>query len=223
MNNILVVDDEENIRHLIERYLKEAGFMPLLALNGESALNIASKHQLSLVIMDIMMPDMDGYRCYQKLKKIQNVPTIFLSALGNEDDKLYAFSLGASDYVVKPFSVKELVVRIKLILAKQQSVISRNENYQYKTLILNFDEHLLTINNEERKLSLKAFNLLAYLIRKRGKVAERNELLNAIWPDSESDQRTLDTHIKLIRKALVPYDHLISTVRGIGYLFKEEL
>lgn len=221
MKKILIVDDEEKIRYLIERYLKEAGFSPYLALNGEEALALANQHQFALVIMDIMMPGMDGYRCYKYLKKIQDIPCIFLSALSNEDDKLYAFSLGASDYVVKPFSVKELVVRINLILSKQNNVPVNNDNYRFKHLTLNFNEHVLLIDNQERKLSLKAFSLLAYLIRNKGKVCERNELLSAIWRDSESDERTLDTHIKLIRKALIPYEYLIITIRGIGYQFKE--
>ena len=215
---ILVVDDEELIREVLKEYLENEKYEVIEAENGEDAINKFKAHEdVDLIIMDIMMPKTDGYSAVKEIKKIKNVPTIMLSARGEEYDKLLGFDLGIDDYVTKPFSPKELMARVKAVL-KRQSV--HGEEYIYKTLIVNFSAHTITIDGKEISVTPKEYELLTYFINNTNIALSREKLLNQIWGyDFYGDDRTIDTHIKMLRNSLGKYRNLIITVRGMGYKF----
>ena len=172
------------------------------------------------MILDIMMPDMDGFTLLEELDNSKKIPTIILSARGEEIDKLTGFDKGIDDYLCKPFSPKELVARVKAILNR---VSTKKENYRYKDLFVNFLEHTITIKDEEIYLTPKEFELLEYFIQNRKIAINREKLLKYIWGyDFFGDDRTVDTHIKMLRNHLGEYRDLIETVRGIGYRFNDE-
>ena len=167
-----------------------------------------------------MMPNMDGFTAYQEMKKIRNTPTIILSARGEEYDKLTGFDLGIDDYLVKPFSPRELIARIKAILKRDNKVIS---SYEYKGLSINTKAHSVYINNKEIELTPKEYELLLYFIENKGIALSREQLLSKIWGyDFYGDDRTVDTHIKTLRSNLGEYRDLIKTVRGVGYKYDEK-
>lgn len=218
MIKILVVDDEEYIRDVIVTYLNNEGYQTEQAEDGNDALNMLSKNKYDLMVLDIMMPDMDGFTLLSKLDN--KIPTIILSARGEEVDKLTGFDKGIDDYLCKPFSPKELVARCKAILNR---VSTKMDNYCYKDLFINFLEHSITINDKEIDLTPKEFELLEYFIKNKKIAIKRESLLKYIWGyDFYGDDRTIDTHIKMLRNHLGEYRDLIETVRGIGYRFNDE-
>lgn len=220
MIKILVVDDEEYIREVIVEYLNNEGYLPIQAEDGKEAKELLEKEKFDLMILDIMMPDMDGFTLLEELDNSNKVPTIILSARGEEIDKLTGFDKGIDDYLCKPFSPKELVARVKAILNR---VSTKKENYRYKDLFVNFLEHTITIKDEEIYLTPKEFELLEYFIQNRKIAINREKLLKYIWGyDFFGDDRTVDTHIKMLRNHLGEYRDLIETVRGIGYRFNDE-
>ena len=215
---ILVVDDEEYIRDVIVTYLNNEGYQTDQAEDGNDAFNMLSKNKYDLMVLDIMMPDMDGFTLLSKLDN--KIPTIILSARGEEVDKLTGFDKGIYDYLCKPFSPKELVARCKAILNR---VSTKMDNYCYKDLFINFLEHSITINDKEIDLTPKEFELLEYFIKNKKIAIKRESLLKYIWGyDFYGDDRTIDTHIKMLRNHLGEYRDLIETVRGIGYRFNDE-
>ena len=215
---ILVVDDEEYIRDVIVTYLNNEGYQTDQAEDGNDAFNMLSKNKYDLMVLDIMMPDMDGFTLLSKLDN--KIPTIILSARGEEVDKLTGFDKGIDDYLCKPFSPKELVARCKAILNR---VSTKMDNYCYKDLFINFLEHSITINDKEIDLTPKEFELLEYFIKNKKIAIKRENLLKYIWGyDFYGDDRTIDTHIKMLRNHLGEYRDLIETVRGIGYRFNDE-
>ena len=215
---ILVVDDEEYIRDVIVTYLNNEGYQTDQAEDGNDAFNMLSKNKYDLMVLDIMMPDMDGFTILSKLDN--KIPTIILSARGEEVDKLTGFDKGIDDYLCKPFSPKELVARCKAILNR---VSTKMDNYCYKDLFINFLEHSITINDKEIDLTPKEFELLEYFIKNKKIAIKRESLLKYIWGyDFYGDDRTIDTHIKMLRNHLGEYRDLIETVRGIGYRFNDE-
>lgn len=215
---ILVVDDEEYIRDVIVTYLNNEGYQTDQAEDGNDAFNMLSKNKYDLMVLDIMMPDMDGFTLLSKLDN--KIPTIILSARGEEVDKLTGFDKGIDDYLCKPFSPKELVARCKAILNR---VSTKMDNYCYKDLFINFLEHSITINDKEIDLTPKEFELLEYFIKNKKIAIKRESLLKYIWGyDFYGDDRTIDTHIKMLRNHLGEYRDLIETVRGIGYRFNDE-
>lgn len=219
--NVLIIDDEKLIRDVISTYCLNEGFDVLEAENGIDALNIIKKHNIDVIILDIMMPKMDGYSFFKEMKKEYSIPTIVVSARNDEYDKLLGFELGIDDYLTKPFSPKELIARIKVITKRNN--INKKEEFRYKNLYIDFKGHSVYIDNKEVKITLKEFEVLKYLINNKNIAIEREELLNKIWGfDFYGDFRTVDTHIKMLRASLGKYRYLIKTVRGIGYKFSYE-
>lgn len=220
MIKILVVDDEEYIRDVIIEYLNNEGYLTSQAEDGLEAKELLENEKFDLMILDVMMPDMDGFTLLEELDNSKKVPTIILSARGEEIDKLTGFDKGIDDYLCKPFSPKELVARVKAILNR---VSTKKENYRYKDLFVNFLEHTVMIKDEEVYLTPKEFELLEYFIQNRKIAINREKLLKYIWGyDFFGDDRTVDTHIKMLRNHLGEYRDLVETVRGIGYRFNDE-
>jgi DNA-binding response OmpR family regulator len=222
MYHILVVDDEEKIRELIKKYAVFEGHTVTEAENGLNAVALCQKETFDLIIMDIMMPEMDGFSACKKIREFSDAPVIMLSARGEEYDKIHGFELGIDDYVVKPFSPKELMMRIDAVVKRYRSrERSSNEQFTYQTLSVGFSAHIVTIDGERQSLSPKEFDLLFYLIKNKNIALSREKLITEVWGyDFYGDERTLDTHIKLLRKSLGKYNTLIVTVRGVGYRFE---
>jgi len=215
---ILVVDDEKLIRDVIREYALIENYDIYEAENGLKALDIIEKEEIDLIILDIMMPKMDGYTFFQELKKNKSIPTIVLSARSDEYDKLLGFDLGIDDYLTKPFSPKELMARIKAILRRCSPTIDK---FIYQDLEIDFIGHTIKIKNEEINVTPKEFELLTYFINNQNVAISRESLLSKLWGyDYFGDDRTIDTHIKMLRNNLGIYRDLIKTVRGIGYKFE---
>lgn len=217
---ILIVDDELLIRNVIKEYLLNEGYKVLEAKDGFDALRVISDNKVDLIVLDIMMPKMDGFTCLSEIRKTKNIPVIMLSARKEETDKLNSFDLGVDDYVTKPFSPKELVARVKAHLKR---TTSNNENYTYKNLIVDYKGRKVTINDKEVNLTPKEYELLTYFIKNKGIALSREQLLNNVWNyDYYGDDRTVDTHIKMLRKSLGDYRNLIKTIREVGYKYETE-
>ena len=219
MQKILIVDDEENIRKLIREYLEFEGFLCFEASNGEEAIKMCKENSYDLIVLDIMMPKIDGFTVAKEIRKKSNVPIIMLSARGEEYDKLYGFDVGIDDYVTKPFSPKELVARIKANL-KRNTIM--NEEISYLGLKIDTLGHNVYVDDKKINLTNKEYELLLYLIKNKNIVLTREQILNNVWNmDYLGEERTIDTHIKTLRNLLGPYKNLIVTVRGVGYKFEE--
>lgn len=223
MSSILVVDDELRVRDLIKKYAKFDGYEVGEASNGIQALELCKKQSFDLVILDVMMPELDGFSTCREIRKFSDVPIIILSARGEEYDKIHGFESGVDDYVVKPFSPRELMMRVAAILKRKGvSLPETKEVYTYQGLTVDFTGRLVTINGVRINMSPREYELLFYLIKNRGIALSREKLINEVWGyDFFGDDRTIDTHIKQLRKALGPYSNCISTLRGIGYRFDE--
>jgi len=218
--NVLIVDDEQGIREVIKEYCINEGYNIYEADNGLIAIEILEKEKIDIIILDIMMPKMDGYTTLSNIRKKYNIPVIMLSARSDEYDKLQSFDLGVDDYVTKPFSPKELMARIKAVLYRNKD---NKDEYVYKNLKINYLGHNVLINNEEIKLTPKEYDILVYFVQNKGIALSRETLLNKIWGyDFYGDDRTIDTHIKMLRNNLGEYRDLIVTVRGMGYKYEEK-
>ena len=214
--NILIVDDELGIRTLIKEYALNENYNVFEASDGIEALKVIDYEKIDIIILDIMMPNMDGLSFYKEIKN-KNIPTIILSARSEEFDKLNAFELGIDDYLTKPFSPKELMARIKAVLKRFYNL----ETFIFNDLKVDFKGHYVSINNNEIKLTPKEYYLLVYFINNKNKAISREELLSKIWGyDFYGDDRTIDTHIKMLRNNLGEYRDLIQTVRSVGYKFE---
>lgn len=217
---ILVVDDEILIRKVIREYLESENYKVLEAENGLDALRVLTSNKVDLIILDIMMPKMDGFACLEEIRKTKDIPVIMLSAMKEETDKLNSFNLGVDDYVTKPFSPKELIARVKAHLKR---TIKNEEVYTYKDLIVDYKGRKVTINGKSVSLTPKEYELLTYFIKNKGIALSREQLLNSVWDyDYYGDDRTVDTHIKMLRKNLGVYRDLIKTVREVGYKYETE-
>lgn len=217
---ILVVDDELLIRKVIREYLESENYKVLEAENGLDALRVLSSNKVNLIILDIMMPKMDGFVCLEEIRKTKDIPVIMLSAMKEETDKLNSFNLGVDDYVTKPFSPKELIARVKAHLKR---TVNNEEVYTYKDLIVDYRGRKVTINGKSVSLTPKEYELLTYFIKNKGIALSREQLLNSVWDyDYYGDDRTVDTHIKMLRKNLGIYRDLIKTVREVGYKYETE-
>ena len=215
---ILICDDEELIRDVIKEYLLMEHFDVLEASNGIEAIEQVKNNDIDLIVMDIMMPKMDGYQAIREIKKLKDIPFIMLSARGEEFDKLYGFDLGVDDYVTKPFSPKELVERIKAVTKRLQNEAAI---FKYKTLVLDDLAHEVRIDNEKIELTPKEYDLLKYFMQNKNIALSRDTILTNIWGyDFFGDERTVDTHVKTLRNNLGKYRDLITTVRGMGYKFE---
>ena len=225
MTKILIVDDEIKIREMIRKYAEYEGFEVEEAGDGLEAVQLCNQNDYDLVVMDIMMPNLDGFSAVKDIKqKKPDLPFIMFSALGEEYDKIHGFDLGIDDYVVKPFSSKELMMRIRAILKRVQAN-KQNEEHQFvlKDLVIDYDARTVTISGERIQLSPKEYELLVYLVKNIGIALTREQILETVWGyDFFGDDRTLDTHVKLLRKNLGDYSQYIVTLRGVGYRFEKD-
>lgn len=231
---ILIVDDEEKIRSLVRKYAEFEGYTVDEAANGLDALDLFGKNAYDIVIMDIMMPMLDGLSASREIRKKSNVPIIMLSARGEEYDRIGGFQLGADDYVVKPFSPKELMLRIEAVLRRTSDRSSdptlsggglgegiRRDIFTLEGLEIDFTARIVRVDGKVADLSPKEYELLFYLVRNRNIALSREKLICEVWGyDFFGDDRTLDTHIKLLRRSLGPYSKFIVTLRGVGYRFE---
>ncbi len=221
MYRLLVVDDEQKIREIISKYAQFEGYKVDEASDGMSAVEMARAREYDLIILDVMMPDLDGFSVCKELRKKSNTPVIMLSARGEEYDRIHGFEVGIDDYVVKPFSPKELMMRVAAVLKRTNSI--SNDVFEYEGLKVDFAGRIVYINGEKTDLTPKEYDLLFYLIKNKGIALTREKLISNVWGyDFFGDDRTLDTHIKLLRKNLGEYSGLIVTLRGVGYRFESK-
>ncbi|MBQ8556304.1 MAG: response regulator transcription factor [Clostridia bacterium] len=219
---ILIVDDEARIRELIRKYAIFEGYTVVEAANGMEAIDKCREQHFDLIIMDVMMPELDGFSACREIRKTSDVPMLMLSARGEEYDRIHGFELGVDDYVVKPFSPRELMMRVAAIL-KRTGTAEQGECVQIADMTVDFTARRVTIGGEELSLSPKEYDLLFYMVRNRGIALTRERLISEVWGyDFFGDDRTLDTHIKLLRKSLGAYADRITTLRGVGYRFEKE-
>lgn len=222
---ILIVDDEQKIRELIRKYAIFEGYEVVDAGDGMEAVQLCKGEQFDLIIMDIMMPELDGFSASREIRKTQDVPIILLSARGEEYDKIHGFELGIDDYVVKPFSPKELMLRVGAVLRRIKGDTTENDHeiVQVEDMTVDFTARQVLLYGKSLSLSPKEFDLLFYLVRNRGIALTREKLINKVWGfDFFGDDRTLDTHIKLLRRQMGEYATYITTLRGVGYRFEKE-
>lgn len=216
---VLVVDDELMIREVIKEYCLAENYEVYEAVDGNDALTKLSNNTFDVMILDIMMPKMDGFTLLKSLDSSLRVPTIVLSARGEEYDKLLGFDLGIDDYLTKPFSPKELIARIKALTNRTSNNINA---YKLGSLEVNFSSHYIKIDNNIINVTPKEFEILSYLIKNKEIAISREQLLSSVWGyDFFGDDRTVDTHIKMLRNSLGKYRDHIKTVRGVGYRFVE--
>lgn len=224
MKKLLVVDDEAKIREVIKEYSEFSGYEVTEAADGMSAIGLCKLNDYDLIIMDVMMPKLDGFSSVKEIKKFKDIPVIMLSARGEEYDKLFGFELGVDDYVVKPFSPKELMARVNAVITRHEGSDHGTSNVmKFDGLEVNFAARTIYIDGKRVNLTPKEYDLLFYLIQNRNIALSRDKLLSDIWGyDFFGDDRTIDTHIKNLRNNLGPYRDFIVTLRGVGYKFEYE-
>lgn len=219
---ILIVDDEKNIRNVIKEYAKFDGFETFEAEDGMQAVEMCRTQDFDLIIMDIMMPKLDGYSAVREIRKTKQIPVIMLSAMGEEYDKLFGFELGVDDYVTKPFSPKELLARIRAVMKRSAAPAPAGDNnvLKFEGLEINMSGREVFVDGKPVSLTPKEYDLLFYLVRNKGIALSREKLLEEVWGyDFYGDDRTVDTHIKMLRNSLGDYRKFIVTLRGMGYKF----
>ena len=221
---LLIVDDEQRIRSLIAKYASFEGYETAEAADGMQAVEMCRDTRYDLIIMDVMMPELDGFSAVREIRKNDAVPVIMLSARGEEYDRIHGFELGIDDYVVKPFSPKELMMRVGAVLRRGGETEKKTEEIvKIGGLTVDFTARRVTVDGTEADLSPKEYDLLFYMIRNRGIALTREKLISDVWGyDFFGDDRTLDTHIKLLRRELGPCADRITTLRGVGYRFEKD-
>ncbi len=226
MYKILTVDDEEMIRKLIRKYAEFEGHEVMEAADGMEAVKLCREKDFDIIIMDIMMPELDGFSACREIRRSKDTPIIMLSARGEEYDKINGFELGIDDYVVKPFSPKELMLRIDAVLKRSRSTPAagrQNEVVEIEGLKADITARLVYVDGERVDMSPKEYDLFFYMLKNRNIALSREKLITEVWGyDFYGDDRTLDTHIKLLRKSLGEYARLIVTLRGVGYRFESK-
>lgn len=231
MYHILVVDDEARIRSIIKKYAEFEGHIVTEAGDGMEAVRLCRKEKFDIIIMDIMMPELDGFSACREIRKISQTPIIMLSARGEEYDRINGFELGVDDYVVKPFSPKELMLRIGAVMKRASSSVASDTGVQKKqNVIIELDggglkadvtARIVYIRGQRIEMSPKEYDLFFYMLDNRNIALSREKLISEVWGyDFYGDARTLDTHIKLLRKSLGEYSKYIVTLRGVGYRFE---
>ena len=219
MTRILIVDDEAKIREVVKEYATLNGYEVSEASNGLEALDLIDTTPVDLVILDIMMPTLDGYEVCKRIKAKSNIPVIMLSARGEEYDKLFGFELGVDDYVVKPFSPQELMARVKVVLERGKN--PNMHKYTFDGLEIDEQGRSVKVDGKPASLTPKELDLLLYMVHNQNIALSREKLLSEVWDyDYYGDDRTVDTHIKMLRHNLGPYRDYIVTVRGMGYKFE---
>lgn len=220
---LLIVDDEMKIRTIIRKYAEFDGFDVEEASDGMQAVSMCKLNSYDLLIVDVMMPELDGFSAVREIRKFSNVPVLMLSARGEEYDRIHGFEIGIDDYVVKPFSPKELMMRVQAILNRVQRSAFQNaaDVFNFEGLSVNFSARVVSIDGNRVNLSPKEYELLFYLVKNKNIALSREKLICDVWGyDFYGDDRTLDTHIKLLRKSLGVYAKQIVTLRGVGYRFE---
>lgn len=223
---ILIIEDEKNIAKLIRYNLEKEGYDCYTARSGEDGLGILKKQAFSLILLDIMLPGIDGLEVCRTIKQdagLKDTPIIMLTAKGEEVDRIVGLELGADDYMVKPFSPRELILRIKVILKRGKAEEAKKETISAGDISVNIPRHKVAVKNKDISLTRMEFKLLVTLMERKGRLQDRERLLNDVWNmDTMINSRTIDTHIKKLREKLGRAGAMIETVRGIGYRFKEE-
>ncbi|MDY0040869.1 MAG: response regulator [Desulforhabdus sp.] len=223
--SVLIVEDETDILQLLKYHVEAAGFDALTAQDGYEALSLAKRQLPNLVLLDLMIPGLDGFEVCRELKRnaeTKHIPIIMLTAKGEEIDRIVGLELGADDYVVKPFSPRELILRIRAVLRRSEAEGSPEAIWQEDELRVDLEAHKVTVDTEQIVLTATEFKLLVVLIRSRGKVQTRDQLLDKVWGyQFEGYARTVDTHVRRLRQKLGRYSNLVETVRGVGYRFRD--
>ncbi len=224
MAKILITDDEPDIVNLICRYAEREGYETVQAYDGSEAIELCAKEDFDLIIMDAMMPETDGFTACRKIRESRDIPVLMLSARGTEFDKLFGFEVGVDDYVTKPFSPKELMARVRVIISRHKASPAKDNDGILKTggLVIDTLGHTVTADGGRIDLTAKEYGILLYLVRNKGIVLSREQILNEVWGyDYYGDDRTVDWQMKLLRGKLGAYRDYIHTIRGVGYKFEE--
>ena len=218
MYNVLIVDDEERIRDIIKEYLDFEGYTYDEASNGMEAIEKIKENEYSVVILDIMMPKVDGFTVVREVRKFSDVPVIMLSARGEEYDKLFGFEMGVDDYITKPFSPKELVARDKAILKRSGAIAEKQGVLKIPGIEIDETGRKVLVDGKQITLTPKEFDILVYMVKNQNIVLSREKILSTIWGyEFFGDDRTVDTHIKMLRNSIEPYRNYIKTIWSIGY------
>lgn len=223
MATLLIVDDEANIREVVKEYAEFEGYDTAEAADGMEALNLCRENKYDLIIMDIMMPKLDGFSACKEIRKQQDTPIIMMSARSEEYDKLFGFELGIDDYVTKPFSPKELMARVQAVLSRTMGRAPEKDNdlLEFGGLVIDIPGRSVSVDGARVDLTPKEYDLLFYLVNNKNIALSRDQLLRDVWGyDFFGDDRTIDTHIKNLRNNIGPYRDMIVTLRGVGYKFE---
>ncbi|MCI9626916.1 MAG: response regulator transcription factor [Clostridia bacterium] len=222
MYHILVVDDEAKIREVIREYAEFEGYGVTEAKDGMEAVELCRQHDYDLCIIDIMMPKLDGFSTCKEIKKLKSIPVLMLSARGEEYDKLFGFELGIDDYVVKPFSPKELMARVHVIISRNEKNSGQQNNLMtFGGLEIDMTARTVCVDGTRIDMTPKEYDLLFYLVLNQNIALSRDKILTDVWGyHFYGDDRTVDTHIKMLRGSLGPYRDYIVTLRGLGYKFE---
>ena len=221
MAKLLIVDDEEKIRFVVKEYAHFSGHEVTEAGDGAEAVDLCRKQNFDIIIMDVMMPGVDGFSAVKEIRKFSSIPVIMLSARGEEYDKLFGFELGIDDYVVKPFSPKELMARINAVLARGKAAKPEHEVMQFEGLVIDITGRSVIVDGNSVSMTPKEYELLFYMAKNKGIALSRERLITEVWGyDYFGDDRTLDTHIKMLRQNLGVYRKFVVTLRSMGYKFE---
>ncbi len=223
MKRILVADDEEKIREVIKEYAQFEGYEVAEAENGMEAVEMCRMNDFDAVVLDVMMPKLDGFSACKEIKKLKDIPVLMLSARGEEYDKLFGFEIGIDDYVVKPFSPKELMARLNVIISRNNKVEEKKDLLEYGGLVIDIPARNVFVDGERVDLTPKEYDLLFYFAKNKNIALSREKLLCDVWGyDFYGDDRTVDTHIKMLRSRLGKYRDYIVTLRSLGYKFEPQ-
>lgn len=223
MERILVVDDEEKIRKIIRKYGEFEGYEIVEAKDGMEAVQLCREQDFDVIILDVMMPELDGFSTCKEIRREKDIPVIMLSARGEEYDRIHGFEMGIDDYVVKPFSPRELLMRVKVVISRNKKSQQNEERdvFAVEGLKIDFTGRIVTVDGERVEMTPKEYELLFYMVRNRNIALSREKLITEVWGyDYFGDDRTLDTHMKLLRSSLGTYRDHIVTLRGVGYRFE---
>jgi len=221
MAKVLIVDDEQKIRFVVKEYAQFSGHEVTEVGDGAEAVELCRKQNFDIIIMDVMMPKVDGFSAVKEIRKFSATPVIMLSARGEEYDKLFGFELGIDDYVVKPFSPKELMARIAAVLARGKSIVRERDVMEFGGLVIDMTGRNVTVDGISVSMTPKEYELLFFMAKNKGIALSRERLITEVWGyDYFGDDRTLDTHIKMLRQNLGPYRGYIITLRSMGYKFE---
>lgn len=219
---ILLVDDESRLREMLKTYIAHEGYEIVEASDGREALELFRNQEFALVVLDVMLPHVDGWTVCREIRRTSTVPIVMLTARGEEYDRLFGFELGVDDYMVKPFSPKELLARMKAIIRRSEQGSEALERLAIQGFEVEFSSRTVKVDGRELALTPREYDLLSFFVQNQNQVFTREQLLNAVWGyDFAGDSRTVDTHIKTLREQLGIYRRFLVTVWGVGYKFQE--